>query len=111
MSITVVPIPAESRALLAQAQGWQETRVPPKKRIARHFHDFQAIYYTFDIPEVEVNGEVLPLPHAAMVIVPTGVVHGWRGQAEIVEGMVGHFHEGHGYHFVEDISEGRVLHS
>ena len=111
MNITIVPIPTDSRRLLAQAQGWRETRVPPRMRIARHFHDFQAFYYAFNIHEVEADGVYLSLPEAAIVVVPTGVVHSWRGQPSDGDGMVGHFHEDHGYHFIENASEGLVLNS
>lgn len=111
MNVTIVPIPPASRGIFAGAPGWQETEVPAGKRIARHYHDFQAYYYAFGIPRMQADGEVVDLPDAAMIVVPTGVVHGWIGPENETGAAVGHFHEGHGYHFVESVQEGRVLNS
>jgi quercetin dioxygenase-like cupin family protein len=108
MDVTIVPIPDSSQALLASATGWQETPVAAGKRIARHYHDFQAIYFTFGVPTMQVGGEQRALPKSSMVIVPQGVVHGWVGSRE-GGAVVGHFHEGHGYHFMEEVTGGMVL--
>jgi quercetin dioxygenase-like cupin family protein len=109
MDVTIVPIPDSSQALLASAAGWNETPVPSGKRVARHFHDFQAIYFTFGIPTMQVGDEQRSLPEAAMVVVPKGVVHGWLGRQDKLDAMVGHFHEGHGYHFMENVDDSIVL--
>ncbi|WP_316227952.1 hypothetical protein [Bradyrhizobium sp. SZCCHNR3015] len=101
MNVTVVPIPTSSRGLLANAPGWNETIVPQGAKISSHYHDFQAYYYTFGISKMRTDQGDLSLPEAAMVVVPSGVVHGWIGPESQAVAAVGHFHDGHGYHFVE----------
>ena len=98
MNVTVIPIPSTSRALLATAPGWQETQVPAGKRIARHYHNSQAYYYTFGVPKMQVGHHEVGLPEAAMVVVAQGVAHGWIGPDREVDAAVGHFHDGHGKH-------------
>jgi quercetin dioxygenase-like cupin family protein len=109
MSVTIVPIPIASRPILASAPGWQETKVPVGAQIAKHFHDFQAYYYAFGIPQMHAGDKAIALPEAAMVIVPPGVVHGWMGPEDQGDAAVGHFHEGHGYHFVESSQDRPIL--
>ncbi|MCC5996628.1 MAG: hypothetical protein JJU18_09705 [Oceanicaulis sp.] len=106
MDVTIVPIPAASRTKLAGAPGWQETRVPGGKRVASHFHDFQAYYFTFGIPKLKTARGEQDLPEAAMIVVPEGVAHSWVGADGEDMSVVGHFHEGHGYHYLEDHVDG-----
>ncbi|NER94275.1 MAG: hypothetical protein F6J86_10610 [Symploca sp. SIO1B1] len=109
MNVTILPIPTSSRELLANANGWRETVVPPGTSIAKHYHDFQAFYYTFGIPKMKTDEGEVTLPEAAMVVVPSGVVHGWIGPDCQLGSAVGHFHEGHGYHYVEENENSAVL--
>ncbi|MGR9463075.1 hypothetical protein [Rhizobium leguminosarum] len=108
MDVTIVPIPEESRALLSGAPGWRETEVPCGKRVASHFHDFQAYYFTFGISKLKSGENEQELPKAAMIVVPKGVAHCWIA-SEKYDAVVGHFHEGHGYHFLEDHLSGLAL--
>jgi quercetin dioxygenase-like cupin family protein len=102
MNVTIVPISSESRALLACAPGWQETAVPNGKRVASHYHDFQAYYFTFGISKLMTTDGEQDLPEAAMIVVPEGVAHSWVGSEGDNTAVVGHFHDGHGYHFLEN---------
>jgi hypothetical protein len=58
---------------------------------------------------MQVEDEQRSLPTAALVIVPKGVVHGWIGPQHDGTALVGHFHEGHSYHFMESVEESMVL--
>ncbi|MCP9823846.1 hypothetical protein [Synechococcus sp. EJ6-Ellesmere] len=109
MSVTVVAISTENRALLAKAPGWQETKVPSGKRVASHYHEFQAYYFTFGISKLRTRDGEQDLPEAAMIVVPEGVAHSWVGSQEDYPAIVGHFHDGHGYHFLEDHVSGLAV--
>lgn len=106
MDVTIIPISTDSRGRLEGTPGWQETPVPTGKRVASHFHDFQAYYFTFGISKVRTANGEQDLPEAAMIVVPEGVAHSWVGAETDECAIVGHFHEGHGYHFLEDHVDG-----
>jgi quercetin dioxygenase-like cupin family protein len=98
--ITIIPIPQWARRLLNLVFGWRETPLDSGTRIARHAHEFRAVYFTFGVKFVEVQGRLIELPPAAAVYVPAGVVHGWVSPAGS-SGVVGHFHHGHSAHRLE----------
>ncbi len=103
MTPTIIPIPDESLEQLASVAGWHETSVEPGQRVAPHHHAFQATYFTFGISTlVSSDGEV-SLPRSAMVIIPCGVEHGWLGPKTGGKATIGHFHDGHGDHYVEKV--------
>jgi len=100
MKAIVIQIPRWARRLLALMPRWKETWLTPNTQIARHSHDFMAVYFAFGVGHLEEHDGIRALPEAAMVIVPAGVAHGWVSCAATSRGTIGHFHPGHPAHHI-----------
>ena len=104
MGATVIRIPRWTYRLLRLAPGWRVTAVAANARILQRSHRFPAVYFVFGVRFLDTGGGLRELPEAAVVFVPSHVVHGWAGSRNGRTATVGHFHPGHPAHLTDHIA-------
>lgn len=103
LGIAIYELTEQTYAKIAATPSVLQTVLKPGQMVELHSHTFEAWYFTDGVAELVTPGEPrIALPDYAAIHVAPETVHGWSSvYAGKQQGVISHFHVGHGVHKIE----------